>query len=388
LNFDFGISRFGFSDYRLSQKFCDNLFLYTFVRYKFWNSMTSEMIFMAGFLLLVAVMLAVDLGVVNKKDHVISFREALIWTGVWVGTALLFYLFIRLRAEWIHGITSMEQLTQINVKHGHNLALDPALGLGANLEMYRQAMSLEYLTGYLIEKALSVDNIFVMIMIFLSFRVEPKYYHKILFWGIIGAVVMRFLFIFLSAALIQRFQWILWIFGAILIFSGIKMFLERNIKEDMDTERHPVVRLAARWLRIKTTDYGGKFFARQNGLLYITPLFLVLLIIEGSDVIFAVDSIPAIFSVTLDPYIVFYSNIFAILGLRSLFFVLNSVVDKFAYLKIGLAALLVFIGAKMLLHGIFHMEISTPTSLLVIVGILAVSIVASLLFPPKKSAEI
>jgi tellurite resistance protein TerC len=350
--------------------------------------MTPEMIFMGGFLLLVAVMLAIDLGVVNKRDHVVSFHEALVWTGVWVGTALLFYLFIRLRAEWIHGITTMDELAQINIKHGHNLKLDPVLGLGANIEMYRQAMSLEYLTGYLIEKALSVDNIFVMIMIFLSFRVEPKYYHKILFWGIIGAVVMRFLFIFLSAALIQRFQWILWIFGAILIFSGIKMFLERNIKENMDTERHPVVRFAAKWFRMKTTDYGGKFFARQNGLLYITPLFLVLLIIEGSDVIFAVDSIPAIFSVTLDPYIVFYSNIFAILGLRSLFFVLNSVVDKFAYLKIGLAALLVFIGAKMLLHGILHIEISTTTSLSVIVGILAVSIVASLLFPPKQSSKV
>jgi tellurite resistance protein TerC len=350
--------------------------------------MTSEILFMGGFLVLVTAMLAIDLGVVNKRDHVVSFREALVWTGVWVGTALLFWLFIRLRAEWIHGIATLEQLEQINIRHAHNLKLDPALGFAANLEMYRQAMSLEYLTGYLIEKALSVDNIFVMIMIFLSFRVEPKYYHKILFWGIIGAVVMRFLFIFLSAALIQRFQWVLWIFGAILIFSGVKMFLERNKKEDMDTERHPVVRFASKWFRMKTSDYDGRFFVRQKGMLYITPLFLVLLIIEGSDVIFAVDSIPAIFSVTLDPYIVFYSNIFAILGLRSLFFVLNSVIDKFAYLKIGLAALLVFIGAKMLLHGIFHVEISTPTSLIVIVGILAVSIAASLLFPPKATQEI
>lgn len=343
-----------------------------------------EILFMGGFLLLVTAMLALDLGIVNRKQHVISFREALVWTCVWIGTALLFWLLIRFHAEWIHGITTMEQLQHFNVRHGHNLVLDPALGFDANLEMYRRAMSLEYLTGYLIEKALSVDNIFVMIMIFLSFKVDPKYYHKILFWGIIGAVVMRFLFIFLSAALIQRFQWILWIFGAILIVTGVKMFLERNKKEDLDMKRHPVVRFVSKRFRMTRTDYGGRFFVKLRGHRYITPLFLVLLIIEFSDVIFAVDSIPAIFSVTLDPYIVFFSNIFAILGLRSLFFVLNNIVGKFAYIKIGLAALLVFIGVKMLLHGIFHIEISTTASLLTILGILAVSVVASLLFPPKQ----
>ena len=349
--------------------------------------MTSEILFMGGFLLLVTLMLAVDLGLVNRKDHVVSFREAIVWTGIWIGMALLFYLFIRLHAEWIHGITTFGQLEHFNAKHGHNITLDPALGFDANIEMYRRAMSLEYITGYLIEKALSVDNIFVMIMIFLGFRVDPRYYHKILFWGIIGAVVMRFLFIFLSAALIQRFEWILWIFGAVLVVTGVKMFLERNKKEEMDMKRHPVVRFVSKRFRMTRTDYGGRFFVRLRGMLYMTPLFLVLLIIEASDVIFAVDSIPAIFSVTLDPYIVFFSNIFAILGLRSLFFVLNSVVDKFAYLKTGLAALLVFIGCKMLLHGIFHIDISTAASLLAIVGILAASIAASLLFPPKKVAE-
>ncbi len=341
---------------------------------------------MCGFLLLVTLMLAVDLGLVNKKDHVVSFREALVWTGIWVGTALLFYVFIRFHAEWIHGINTMEELAHFNVKYGHNIDLDHALGFDANIEMYRREMSLEYLTGYLIEKALSVDNIFVMIMIFLSFRVDPKYYHKILFWGIIGAVLMRFLFIFLSAALIQRFEWILWVFGALLVFTGVKMFLERDKKEGLDMKRHPVVRFVSKRLRMTRTDYGGRFFVRLRGRRYITPLFLVLLIIEGSDVIFAVDSIPAIFSVTLDPYIVFFSNIFAILGLRSLFFVLNSVVDKFAYLKVGLAVLLVFIGAKMLLHGIFHVDISTTASLLAIVGILAASVAASLIFPPKAVA--
>ena len=350
--------------------------------------MAAELIFTGGFLLLVTLMLAIDLGLVNKNDHVVSMKEALVWTGVWIGTALLLYLFIRFRAEWIHGINTFEELQAINVKHGHNLPLDASLGLQHNIELYRKAMGLEYLTGYLIEKALSVDNIFVMIMIFMSFKVDPKLYHKILFWGIIGAVVMRFTFIFLSAALIQHFQWILWVFGAILVFSGLKMFFEREQDQQPDMKKHPVVRFVSKHFRMTRSDYGGKFFVKLRHHNYITPLFLVLLIIEFSDVIFAVDSIPAIFSVTLDPYIVFFSNIFAILGLRSLFFVLNNVVDKFAYLKIGLSVLLVFIGAKMLLHGIFHVEISTGLSLLVILGILILSVAASLLFHPVRREDV
>ena len=347
--------------------------------------MGSEILFMGGFLVLVAAMLAIDLGVVNKKDHVVSVKEALVWTCVWIGTAMIFYLFIALRAEWIHGITTFEELARLNTLHNHGLALDPAAPLEEGIRAYRHAMSLEYLTGYLIEKALSVDNIFVMIMIFMSFRVEPKYFHKILFWGILGAVVLRFVFIFAAAALVQRFAWVLWIFGGILIFSGIKLLFE---KEDGDQERdmasHPFVKFLSRHFRVTPDHHGGKFFVRLKGLLYMTPLFLVLMVIEGSDVIFAVDSIPAIFSVTLDPYIVFFSNIFAILGLRSLFFVLSGVMGRFAYLKTGLAVLLTFIGAKMLLHGIFHVSISTGTSLLIIVGILAVSILASLIFPPQS----
>ncbi len=349
--------------------------------------MSSEVLFMGGFLLLVAAMLAIDLGLVNKKDHVVSVKEALVWTCVWIGTAMLFWLFIAFRAEWIHGITTFEHLAEINALHNHRLELDPAAPLEENIRLYRHAMSLEYLTGYLIEKALSVDNIFVMIMIFLSFRVDPKYYHKILFWGILGAVVMRFAFIFAAAALVQRFAWVLWIFGGILIVSGIKLLFEKEEGEEKDMRKHPVVRFISKRFRMTRTDYNGRFFVKLRRHWYITPLFLVLIVIEGSDVIFAVDSIPAIFSVTLDPYIVFFSNIFAILGLRSLFFVLSGVLGKFAYLKIGLAVLLTFIGAKMLLHGIFHVSISTGTSLLIIVGILAVSIVASLIFPPKEVAQ-
>ncbi len=355
---------------------------------------------MGGFLLLVTAMLAIDLGLINKKDHVVSVKEALVWTCVWIGTALVFWLFIAFRAEWIHGITTFEHLEEINRLHNHGLKLDSAAPLEEGIRAYRHAMSLEYLTGYLIEKALSVDNIFVMIMIFLSFRVEPKYYHKILFWGIIGAVVLRFTFIFTAAALIQRFAWVLWIFGGILIWSGLKMLFEKSDDDqERDMKKHPLVRFVSKRFRMTRSDYDGRFFVKLRRHWYITPLFLVLLVIEGSDVIFAVDSIPAIFSVTLDPYIVFFSNVFAILGLRALFFVLSGVMGKFAYLKTGLAVLLSFIGVKMLLPMIgtkllpwlgmkeLDLHISTPVSLLIIVGILAVSIIASLVFPPKEKPQ-
>ncbi len=305
--------------------------------------MSSEALFMIGFLVLVAAMLAIDLGVVNKKAHVVSMREALVWTGVWIGTALLFYVFLLCRGELLHGITGLAP---------------------AELAAYRQTISLEYLTGYLIEKALSVDNIFVMIVIFQSFCVDPRHYHKVLFWGILGAIVMRFAFIFAGVALVERFNWVLWVFGAFLVFTGVKFFFGRNADgEEKDITQNRLVRFVQRHL-------------------HLPPLLLVVLVIEASDVIFAVDSIPAIFSVTLDPYIVFFSNIFAILGLRSLFFVLSGFMGKFRYLKTGLAVLLTFIGVKMLLHGIFHIPIGTGLSLAIIVGILAISIAASVIVRP------
>ncbi|MEG1556627.1 MAG: TerC family protein [Bacteroidales bacterium] len=343
----------------------------------------NEIIFLSAFLVLVALMLTLDLGVFHKKDHTISFKEAAIWTAVWIGTALLFYGFIYLKAEWIHGIDTFEKLAEINQRHGHNLKLNDALPFAENLQLYRKAMSLEYLTGYLIEKSLSIDNIFVMIMIFMAFGVDKKYYHRVLFYGILGAIVLRFVFIFAASALIQRFHWILLIFGGVLIFTGIKMFLTRKKKETIDTEKHPVVKFLSKKNLITPHFHGHDFFAKIDGRWLCTPLFVVLMIIEFSDVIFAFDSIPAIFSVTQDPYIVFFSNIFAILGLRSLFFMLESVMDKFQYLKTGLAVLLTFIGVKMLLPDLCGIHISTPISLLVIVGILLISILASIWFPAK-----
>lgn len=345
-----------------------------------------ELMSFGGFILLITLMLALDLGVFHKKDHVIGFREAAVWTCVWIGMALVFYVGIYFFAEWIHGIDTFDKLEAINTRHGHNLKLDAALGLEANLAMYRKAMSMEYLTGYFVEKSLSIDNIFVMILIFSSFKVDKIYYHRVLFWGIIGAIVLRFVFIFLSAVLIQKFSWILGVFGGLLIVSGVKMLFDKD-REEIDTQNHPAVRFASKYFRLLPETVGHAFFVRRDGKLFMTTLFLVLLVIEFSDVIFAVDSIPAIFSVTQDPFVVFFSNIFAILGLRSLFFLLSNVMSKFRYLNYGLAVLLAFIGGKMLIDIIWHAKMSAGTSLLVILGIITVSVVASIAFAPKETAE-
>ena len=351
---------------------------------------TSELLFFGGFLLLVAFMLFLDLGVFHKTDHVIGFKESAIWTGVWIGISLLFCLFIFLKAEWIHGITDNAGLQAYYDKYYHSTGthhVDMSLPFAENLSIYRNTLGMEYLTGYFIEKALSIDNIFVMILIFVSFGIDKKYYHRVLFWGILGAIVLRFIFIFLSAALITKFAWVLAVFGGILVISGIRMFFKKD-DEKIDTEHHPVVRFASKHFRVLPQGHGHDFFTRVDHKLYITPLFVVLLVIEFSDVLFAVDSIPAIFSVTQDPFIVFFSNIFAILGLRSLFFMLSSVVDKFWLLKYGLGVLLTFIGVKMLLNTFFEIEIGTGISLFVILGILTLSIVFSILIPKKETVKV
>ena len=360
-----------------------------------------ELIFLIGFLLLVTLLLSLDLGVFHKKDHAISLKEATIWTCVWIGMALLFYGFIFLKGEIIHGPETMEQLQELNVRHGHGMdfsvlqGMDEQQAFEKGIKMYRRALSLEYITGYLIEKMLSLDNIFVMIMIFMAFGVEKMYYHRVLFFGIIGAIVLRFIFIFTASALIQKFHWILLLFGIILIYTGLKMFIDRNKKESMDVSKHPVVRFTSKHKLSTSEFHGHDFFAKIDGRWLMTPLFIVLLIIEFSDVVFAFDSIPAIFSVTQDPYIVFFSNIFAILGLRSLFFMLESVMDRFYYLKIGVAILLGFVGVKMLLPFVGslsfidrNLSIGTGISLIVIVSILAISILASILIPKKQQNDV
>lgn len=346
--------------------------------------MTNELIFFFGFLLFIVLMLAIDLGLFNKKDHEVSFKEAAIMSSVWVAFALGFYVILRFWGEKLHDIQDFAHLQEVTQRHLHNIKLLPE-NFATSLELYKKNLALEYLTGYVVEYALSVDNIFVMVLIFTSFGVPPKFYHRVLVWGIVGAILLRFLFIFLGASLISRFEWILYVFGVFLVYTGITMYLNRNEEEEIDPKNHKVVRFASRYFSVYPEFVGHNFFHRENGKKFITPLFLVLLVIEFTDLIFAVDSIPAIFAVTKDPYIVFFSNIFAILGLRSMFFLLVNIIHKFHYLKVGLAFLLVFIGGKMLAHHwLDSIGFTTAHSLYIIIGILAISVIVSLLFPKKE----
>jgi len=307
--------------------------------------MTDTLWLWIGFNVFVLAMLALDLGVFHRKAHVVTLKESLSWTAVWVTLALIFNL----------GIAHY---------------MGPQKGL-------------EFFTGYVIEKSLSVDNVFVFALLFSYFAVPPIYQHKVLFWGILGALVMRAIMIFLGAALIAKFSWIIYVFGAFLILTGIKMIVKRE--EEIHPERNPLVRWFKKLMPV-TNDYrGDRFFVRENGVRMATPLFVVLLLVEFSDLIFAVDSIPAIFAVTKDPFIVYTSNVFAILGLRSLYFALAGVMDKFHYLKIGLGVVLSFVGVKMLL-GHTAWKIDTHVSLVVIVGVLAISVIVSLLRPRKVNA--
>lgn len=346
----------------------------------------SRFFFFAAFVIFIIFMLALDLGVFHKKDHEIKIREAAIWTAVWVTLAMLFGVLLLFRAEWVHDIRCIEDL--LAYVKGTDLAplIQPDMSYSAALKVYRKEIFSQYLAGYFLEESLSIDNIFVMIMIFASFGIKKKYFHRVLFWGILGAIVMRFLFIFLLGALVGRFSWVLAIFGVILIYSGIKMFVKKE-EERIDTANHPVVRFASRFFPVTRELLDHKFFVQLDGRNYMTPLFLVLLVIEFSDIIFAVDSIPAVFSVTTDTYIVFFSNIFAIMGLRSLFFLLSNVTDLFWLLRYGLGLLLCFIGVKMIGHEFFDLEISTITSLMVILGILVGSILLSLLIPHHKRVQ-
>ena len=345
--------------------------------------MSNEVLFFGGFLLFVILMLAIDLGVFNKKDHVVTLKEAAVMSFVWVTFALGFYFILITEGQELHGIKTFEQLERIVKMNYHHIKLDPT-DFEASLAAYNQNLGLEFLTGYVVEYALSVDNIFVMVLVFSAFGVNEKYYHRVLFWGIVGAVIMRFLFIFIGAALIAKFGWILYLFGAFLVYTGIMMFVNRNADDKIDTENHAVVKFASRYFSVYPEFVGNRFFVKKHGKKYVTPLFIVLLIVEFTDLIFAVDSIPAIFAVTKDQYIVFFSNIFAILGLRSMFFLLVNIIHKFHYLKVGLAFLLVFIGVKMLAHDWLHAwGFTTTHSLVVILLILTISVVASLLFPKK-----
>jgi TerC family integral membrane protein len=296
-----------------------------------------------GFTVFVLGMLALDLGVFHRDAHQLRVREALGWTAVWISLALLFNLGVYF---W-----------------------------------FGSERALEFLTGYVIEKALSVDNIFVFLVIFSAFSVPPKFQHLALFWGVLGALVMRAIFIVLGAALLHRFHWVAYLFGAFLVFTGVKFLMQRGGEADPKT--NPVYRLFRRLIP-STDDYrAGSLTVVDAGKRYATPLLTVIVAIEATDIIFAVDSIPAIFAVTKDPFIVYTSNVFAMLGLRALYFALAGMMEKFHYLKVGLSLVLAGVGAKMLLAGVY--EIPIPLSLAVIATLLAGSVAASLFWPLKKS---
>ena len=345
--------------------------------------MQSELIFMTGFIVFILMMLAIDLGLFAKTDRPVSMKRAAVMSTVWITLALCFYLFIFKYGHLLHHIDSFATLQQANIQNLHHLKLNP-FDLPGSLQLYRKNLALEFISGYIVEYALSVDNIFVMVLIFTAFAVEEKHYHKVLLWGIIGAILMRFSFIFVGSTLIKQFHWILYVFGVFLVYTGLMMYINRNVDDEIDPQNHPIVKFASKYFAVHPKFEGGKFFVKVNHKKLITPLFLVLLIIEVTDLIFAVDSIPAIFSITKDPYIVFFSNIFAILGLRSMFFLLVNIIHKFHYLKIGLAVLLAFTGLKMLAANyVDRIGLTTGNSLLIILAILAVSIGASFVFPRK-----
>lgn len=347
--------------------------------------MSNELLFLVGFLVFIAIILALDLGLFSKRNHGhVSITQASVMSIGVIIMALIFYVLLMSFGHMIHGIEDMDKLQSIVSKHHHPIKLIEG-DFENSIEIYNHNLALEFITGYVVEYALSVDNIFVIMLIFSSFGVAKDDYHRVLFWGILGAIAMRLVFIFVGAALITKFDWILYIFGAFLVYTGIKMYIDRNKEESIDPQHHPVVKFANKYFKVHNKFMGHRFFVTIDGINKMTPLFLVLIIVEVTDLIFAVDSIPAIFSVTKDPYIVFFSNIFAIIGLRSMFFLLASVVDKLRYLKIGLAALLTFIGIKMLAHTYLEeIGFKTTHSLIIIVSILSISILASLLNPIVK----
>jgi tellurite resistance protein TerC len=300
---------------------------------------------LVGFNAFVLAMLALDLFVFHREAHEVRLREAALWSVLWVALALAF-------------------------------------GAGIGHFMGRQA-GLEYLTGYLIEKALSVDNIFVFVLVFSYFGVPPRYQHRVLFWGILGALLMRGAMIAAGAYLIHQFHWIIYVFGGFLVFTGVRMAWQTE--HSIQPEANPVIRLVRRFVPVTDVYHGQRFFVREGGRRVATPLFVVLVLVETTDLIFAVDSIPAIFAVTEDPFIVYTSNIFAILGLRALYFLLAGVVHKFHYLKLGLSVVLVFVGAKMLATDVYKVPVGI--SLGVIALVLATSVIASLVWPAAAEAH-
>jgi len=314
--------------------------------------MASNWIFWVIFNVFVLAMLALDLGVFHRETHVVRFREAITWTVVWIGLAGVFALLI------YHFGDTMVASTRPNSQ-----------------------LSLEFITGYIIEQSLSVDNLFVFLLIFRYFHVPRDLQHRVLFWGIIGALITRAIFIAAGVTLLDRFHWIAYIFGAILIYSGIRLLMGHGAQ--VHPETNPLLRGFRKMFRVTDGYESNRFFVRRDAMTFATPLALVLIVIETTDLLFAVDSIPAVLAVTREPFIVYTSNVFAILGLRSLFFVLSGMIEKFHLLHYGLSVILIFIGSKMMTSD--FVKIPTEITLVAVAGVLLVSAVLSLIFPKQET---
>jgi tellurite resistance protein TerC len=327
--------------------------------------------------------LLLDLLVIGRKSHVISFREAGIWVAIWVGLAFLFYLFLLWRGETIHGIKNEGDLGRVIQSFAYKIEID-GNDFQENLRIFRKQISTNFLTGYFIEETLSLDNLFVILMILTSFSVSTTNYKKVLFWGILGAIILRSIFIFAGYAVIKRFEWVLLVFGAFLIVTGVRYIFKKEKKTDI--RKQFLFRTISKNFRVYPKFVTNRFFVLKEGRRFITPLFVVLILIEFTDLIFAVDSIPAIFSVTTDPYIVLFSNIFAVIGLRSLFFFLANMHDRFWFLKYGISILLIFVGFKLLLKDFIEdWGYKSQYSLYFILLVIVASVGISLIFPIKKS---
>ncbi len=350
----------------------------------------SESLFFLVFSVLVIAVMLVDLGIFKKAGAAeVSFREAGFWSGAWVLLALGFYIFLRFQGAMVHGIQGPADLLAVQQ------AFAPHINLGTGSfdiqkELFQHNLALEFITGYLVEYSLSADNVFVFILIFNSFGVQKRYYKKILVWGVLGAIILRLIFIFLGAALLQRFDWIIYVFGAFLVYTGIKILVSHEEEEEMNPGEHPIVKFLSKYFNVYKRNVIGRFFIRtKKGKVFITPIFVIVVVIAFTDILFAVDSIPAIFSISKDPYIVFFSNVFAVMGLRSLFFFLSNLMGLFRFLPMGLGILLSFVGLKMLAHHYLALiGFGTLSSLAVIIGILVISIGLSLAFPEKKSENL
>ena len=331
----------------------------------------------------------VDLGIFKKAGAAeVTFKEAGFWTGAWVLLAISFYFFLGKFGGMVHGITDVNGLIAVKELYAPHIDLGSG-SFSDQLTIFQNNLSLEFITGYLVEYSLSADNVFVFILIFNSFGVQKRYYKKILVWGILGAIILRLIFIFLGAALLQKFDWIIYVFGAFLVYTGVKILFTKQHDEEINPAEHPIVKFLSRYFNVYHRNVIGRFFVRmKTGKLFITPIFVIVVVIAFTDILFAVDSIPAIFSISKDPYIVFFSNVFAVMGLRSLFFFLSSLMGLFRFLPIGLGVLLSFVGLKMLGHHYLSaIGFGTLSSLAVIVGILATSIILSLLFPEKEEVK-